>query len=85
MKCIRDSLQGLLKDLPETKFDENKESLSIKLAQKPKGLSEQASAYRSEITNQYYNFNRAKIEVEEIKLITKKDIIDFYNVRRTAQ
>jgi len=73
-----------LKDLPEVEFNQYKESLSVKLTQKPKGLNEQAVAYMLEITDQYYNFNRAKIEVEELKLITKKDIIDFYNVRRTA-
>ncbi|KAL5237826.1 hypothetical protein ACI65C_005236 [Semiaphis heraclei] len=73
------TVEGLLKDLHETEFNQNKESLSVKLAEKPKGLCEQSAAYMLEITDQCYNFNRAKIEVEELKLITKKDIIDFYN------
>lgn len=74
-----------MKDLHETEFNQNKESLSVKLAEKPKGLCEQSAAYMLEITDQCYNFNTAKIEVEELKLITKKDIIDFYNVRHTAR
>lgn len=82
MKCVRHYVQGLLKDLSETEFNRHKESLSIQQASKPKSMKKQAKIYKSEIINQYYNFNRAKIEVEELKSITKKDIVDFYNVRR---
>jgi len=85
LKSVNDSVQGLLKDLSEADFNQNKEFLSVQLTEKPKGLGEQSVAYMLEIANQYYNFNRAKIEVEELKLITKKDIIDFYNVRHTAR
>jgi len=83
LKSVCGSVQELLNDLPEDDFSRSKESLSIKLSEKPKGQSEQAAVFRSEIKNQYYNFNRAKIEVEELRSITKSDIIDFYNVRRT--
>jgi len=82
LKCVCGSVQRLLNDLSEDDFSKNKDSLSIKLAEKPKSQSEQAAVFRSEIKNQYYNFNRAKIEVEELRSITKSDIIDFYNVRR---
>jgi len=83
LKYVCGSIQELLNDLPEDDFSRNKDSLSIKLAENPKGQNEQAAVFRSEIKNQYYNFNRAKIEVEELRSITKSDIIDFYNVRRT--
>eukprot|EP00102_Acyrthosiphon_pisum_P023885 XP_016661095.1 PREDICTED: insulin-degrading enzyme-like [Acyrthosiphon pisum] len=73
------TVEELLNDLSEDDFSRNKDSLSIKLAEKPKGQSEQAAVFRSEIKNQYYNFNRAEIEVEELRSITKSDIIDFYN------
>ncbi|XP_060860075.1 insulin-degrading enzyme-like [Metopolophium dirhodum] len=73
------TVEELLNDLSEDDFSKNKDSLSIKLAEKPKSQSEQAAIFRSEIKNHYYNFNRAKIEVEELRSITKSDIIDFYN------
>jgi len=67
-------------NMPEEEFNKYKDSVAVKMLEKPKGLLHQADVYLLEIDTQDYNFNRAQIEVEALKLITKDDIIKFYNV-----
>ncbi|KAL5238798.1 hypothetical protein ACI65C_006208 [Semiaphis heraclei] len=73
------TIEQLLMQMPEEEFNKYKDALFVKLLYKPKGLMEQAAVYQIEIFTQDYNFNRAQIEAEALKLITKDDIIKFYN------
>lgn len=66
--------------MSEEEFNKYKAALAVKLLEKPKGLMKQAAVYQLEIDTQDYNFNRAKIEAEELKLINKDNIIQFYKV-----
>lgn len=66
--------------MSDEEFDKYKDALAVKLLEKPKGLMKQAAVYQLEIDTQDYNFNRAQIEVEALKKITKNDIVEFYQV-----
>lgn len=66
--------------MSEEEFKKYKDALAVKLLEKPKGLMKQAAVYQLEIDTQDYNFNRAQIEVETLKTITKNDIVNFYQV-----
>lgn len=72
--------QTLLSNMTDEVFAKYKDALATKLLEKPKGLMKQAVAYQTEINTQDYNFNRAQIEVDALKLIVKDDIIKFYKV-----
>ncbi|XP_060867052.1 insulin-degrading enzyme isoform X2 [Metopolophium dirhodum] len=73
------TIEQLLMNMSEEEFNKYKDALAVKLLEKPKGLMKQAAVYQIEIDTQDYNFNRAQIEVEALKLIAKDDIIKFYN------
>lgn len=66
--------------MSEEEFKKYKDALAVKLLEKPKGLMKQAGVYQLEIDTQDYNFNRAQIEVEALKTVTKNNIIHFYEV-----
>lgn len=67
--------------MSDEEFYEYKVALAVKILDKPKGLMQQAYVYQMEIDTQEYNFNRAQIEAETLKMIVKSDIIQFYQVR----
>jgi len=72
-----------LNNLTDEEFLKHKESLATKLLEKPKGMIEQAVVYRSEIIDQCYIFKTGEVEVKVLTSITKEDIIEFYQVRRS--
>lgn len=66
--------------MSEEEFEKYKDALAVKLLEKPKGLMKQAAVYQIEIDTQDYNFNRAQIEADALKSISKNNIVQFYQV-----
>eukprot|EP00794_Sanderia_malayensis_P007262 gene7262-8072_t len=73
------SSKELVENLSDKEFSNNIEALVIKKLEEPKKLSDECHKYWVEITSKQYNFRRPNIEAEDLKKITKKDILDFYD------
>jgi secreted Zn-dependent insulinase-like peptidase len=65
--------------MKEEEFETNKLSLIAKRLEKPKKLSGRAGKYWSEIVSQQYNFNRDEVETDDLRNITKDNIIEFFD------
>lgn len=74
------SFQKFLEGLSEKEFHTHVEALAVKRLEKPKTIMQQASKYWMEIYIRQYNFNRDKVEVEELRKLTKNDLIQFMKV-----
>ncbi|TIB35721.1 hypothetical protein E3P86_02628 [Wallemia ichthyophaga] len=72
------TVKGLLEDMSEEEFEKNKLSLIEEKLEKPKNLSNESSRLWLELSGGYYDFHRRGNEVESIKKLTKKDILDFF-------
>lgn len=63
--------------MSEEEFERHKAALAARRQEKPKQLTHRAVRYWSEITSGQYMFDRDEVEVDELKTITKEDLIDF--------
>lgn len=77
-------MQKRLEDMSDEEFSKHKEALAAQRLEKPKQLRAQTNIYWMEITAQQYHFDRANVEVAYLKTVTKKDVIRFYEVTKTA-
>eukprot|EP01091_Cochliopodium_minus_P010546 TRINITY_DN2818_c1_g1_i2.p1 TRINITY_DN2818_c1_g1~~TRINITY_DN2818_c1_g1_i2.p1 ORF type:complete len:950 (+),score=301.19 TRINITY_DN2818_c1_g1_i2:340-3189(+) len=73
-----ESLETLLSNLEESKFQQYKNSLIISKQEPFKGLNEEKAAYTDEFFFQQYVFDRRFKVAEELKSITKEDVLSFY-------
>lgn len=76
------NFQKNLSDMSDEEFQRHKDALSAQRLEKPKQLSSESYLFWSEITAQQYHFDRANVEVAYLKTVTKKDIVDFFNVNK---
>lgn len=60
-------------------FERHKTALAVRRQEKPKQLSHRAVRYWSEIMTGEYLFDRDEVEVDELKRITKQDLVDFFS------
>lgn len=72
-------MQTALKEMSEEEFERHKAALAARRQEKPKQLTHRAVRYWSEITSGQYLFDRDDIEVDELKTITKQDLLDFFH------
>nr|WBY50760.1 insulin degradation protein [Helicoverpa armigera] len=78
---IESFLQGsldYLKNMSDVEFMKHRAALSAQKLEKPKRMSSRAAQMWNEITAQVYNFDRPRVEVEELNTITKEELIEFY-------
>ncbi|KAM4054774.1 peptidase M16 domain-containing protein [Hirsutella rhossiliensis] len=68
-----------LQTMSESDFEGHKRSLIIKRLEKLKYLDEESSRHWTQICNEYYDFEQAQLDAENIKLLTKSEMIEFYN------
>ncbi len=73
------SMESFIEEMSEEEFEKNKSALEDKRLEKPKKLSSRTAKFWGEIVSRHYNFDRDNIEVEELRQITKKDVLDFYH------
>ncbi|XP_059056588.1 insulin-degrading enzyme [Achroia grisella] len=70
--------QSYLIDMTEEEFLKHRTALAAQKLEKPKRMSSRASQLWGEITAQVYNFDRPRVEVEQLNTITKEELIEFY-------
>ncbi|KAF9812395.1 hypothetical protein SFRURICE_005506 [Spodoptera frugiperda] len=78
---IENFLQGsleYLQNMSDVEFSKHRAALAAQKLEKPKRMSSRASLMWSEITAQVYNFDRPRVEVEQLNTITKEELIQFY-------
>ncbi|CAH1642013.1 unnamed protein product [Spodoptera littoralis] len=78
---IENFLQGsleYLQNMSDVEFSKHRAALAAQKLEKPKRMSSRASLMWSEITAQVYNFDRPRVEVEQLNTVTKEELIQFY-------
>ncbi|KAJ1521592.1 hypothetical protein ONE63_003243 [Megalurothrips usitatus] len=71
-------MHDLICNMSEEEFEKHKEAVAIKRLEKPKKLSALSSIFWREIVSQLYHFDRDNVEVEYMRTLQKKDIIQHY-------
>ncbi|XP_045516771.1 insulin-degrading enzyme isoform X1 [Pieris brassicae] len=74
-----DSAREYLEKMSEEEFLKHRSSLAAERLERPKRLSDKAGRVWGEITSQMYNFERARVEVDELNAVTKRELLDFYS------
>eukprot|EP00088_Acartia_fossae_P015149 TRINITY_DN1823_c0_g1_i7.p1 TRINITY_DN1823_c0_g1~~TRINITY_DN1823_c0_g1_i7.p1 ORF type:complete len:175 (-),score=48.64 TRINITY_DN1823_c0_g1_i7:151-675(-) len=64
--------------MSEEEFKSHQEALAAKRLEKPKKLSSKNGKFWAEILSEHLHFDRDNIEVEELRKLTKDDILNFY-------
>jgi insulysin len=67
-----------LKNMPETEFEGHKRSLITKRLEKLKNLDQESGRLWSHVDNEYLDFELVHHDAANIKLLTKADMIRFY-------
>ncbi|XP_049883205.1 insulin-degrading enzyme [Pectinophora gossypiella] len=78
MEAFLAGVQEYLEKMTEEEFLKHRAALAAQKLEKPKRLASKASQLWNEITAQVYNFDRAKVEVEQLNTITKEELMQFY-------
>ena len=72
------SMGETLDQMEASDFMTHVTALATKILEKPKQLCHKNDVFWHEITSQQYNFDRASVEVEMLRTLTKLDILQFY-------
>lgn len=78
---IESFVRGFLEQLEgmsDEEFLKHRTALAAEKLEKPKRMSTRSSQIWAEITAQMYNFDRARVEVEQLNTITKDELIQFF-------
>ncbi|KAI3573336.1 Metalloenzyme, LuxS/M16 peptidase-like protein [Fusarium oxysporum f. sp. albedinis] len=70
-----------LEKMSETKFEGHKRSLIVRCLEKLRNLDQESTRHWNQITNEYYDFELAQRDAAQIKLLTKPEVIEFFNQR----
>ena len=65
--------------MTDEEFNRHKKALSDQKLEKPKKLSARHDKIWNEIASNRYNFNRVDIEVGDLEVITRDDVLRFYD------
>ncbi|XP_072026752.1 insulin-degrading enzyme-like [Amphiura filiformis] len=72
------SMETHIEEMEEEAYQKHVTALALRRLEKPKKLTSEASKHWVEITSKQYNFDRANIEVAELKKFSKADVLAFY-------
>lgn len=67
-----------LDTMSDEEFESHKESLINKRLEKVKNLEQENNRFWHHITSEEYDFRQKELEVEQLRSITKSDMIDFF-------
>ena len=67
-----------MQSLSDQEFEKYRKALISKREEPPKNLGEESHRYWSEISNKSYHFKRLDKEIETLKALQVKDVIDLY-------
>ncbi|CAH8446211.1 unnamed protein product [Dicrocoelium dendriticum] len=73
------SVRDLLLFMSPEEYDMHVDSLTSRLLEKPKSMSEKNSRLWSEIACHHYNFQRQSLEASTLQKIPLKELLDFYD------
>lgn len=73
-----DVFEETLTSMTDEQFEEYVEGLAMKKLEKPKRLGIESSKFWNEILTKQYHFKRGEREVEELRRLTKHDMVQFY-------
>ncbi|KAI9770841.1 MAG: Insulinase (Peptidase M16) [Geoglossum umbratile] len=79
---IEEFLRGfndVLKAMSEEEFEGHKRSLVNKQLEKHKNLGEESQWLWGQIDSEYYDFDQVELDVAQVKLLTKSNLLDFYS------
>jgi len=79
IEIFLESMRTTIAEMPEETFESVRDALIAKLLEKPKKLTSRVNQYWTEITSQQYNFERDIVESEELKGVSKQQILEFYD------
>ncbi|KAI4348123.1 hypothetical protein L6164_008882 [Bauhinia variegata] len=74
------SLEELLDGLDDASFEHYRNGLLAKLLEKDPSLTYESNRFWTQIVDKRYTFDLSKMEAEELKHISKNDVINFYRV-----
>ncbi|CAJ0633735.1 13753_t:CDS:10 [Entrophospora sp. SA101] len=72
------ALQKIIEEMSDEAYEKHIQSIITIKTEKPKNLYQEAYRYWNHITNGYYEFNKTETDVEELRKITKSEILDFF-------
>ncbi|KAK3333198.1 Metalloenzyme, LuxS/M16 peptidase-like protein [Cercophora scortea] len=79
IEAFLESMTKILETMSDTDFENNKRSLIVKRLEKPKHLDQETGRHWSQIHSEYYDFEAANKDVDQIKPLTKADMLEFFN------
>ncbi|RMJ03581.1 hypothetical protein CDV36_014893 [Fusarium kuroshium] len=68
-----------LEKMSDAEFEGHKRSLVIRRLEKPRNLDEESSRHWSQITSEYYDFECAQRDAEQVKKLTKSEMVEFFD------
>ncbi|RIA87179.1 Metalloenzyme, LuxS/M16 peptidase-like protein [Glomus cerebriforme] len=71
-------LQTIIENMSEQEYQKQIQSLIVKKLEKPKNLTQESFRYWGDIISGYYDFEQVDTDVEELRKITKQDLLKFY-------
>ncbi|RSL60589.1 hypothetical protein CEP51_013736 [Fusarium floridanum] len=68
-----------LEKMSDAEFEGHKRSLVIRRLEKLRNLDQESSRHWSQITSEYYDFELAQRDAEQVKKLTKSEMVEFFN------
>jgi insulysin len=74
--------ESVAASMSDDEFKQHVDALVLNKLEEPKKMSKQVDIYWSEIVAHQYHFEREQVEVDELKKLTKSDLVQFMQVMR---
>ena len=65
--------------MPDDEFESVREALIAKKLEKPKRLDARVDRYWAQVTAQRYCFHKPELECDELKKVTKEEVLQFHD------
>uniref|UniRef100_A0A1I7YH81 Peptidase_M16_C domain-containing protein n=1 Tax=Steinernema glaseri TaxID=37863 RepID=A0A1I7YH81_9BILA len=85
IESFLDNFKNTLCEMTDETYDKHVDALAVSRLEKPKFLIHAACKVLLEIMSQEYSFNRDVVEVEELRKITKEELLEFYDEKISAK
>ncbi|KAJ3108951.1 Insulinase (Peptidase M16) [Phlyctochytrium planicorne] len=73
------TLRTMIADMPDEEYGKHVKALVSRLTEKDKNLNEEANRWWAHISSRYYDFNQNVRDAENVKTISKSDILAFFD------
>lgn len=72
------TLKATIEEMTDEAFERHRQTQIEKREEKPKNLGEESRRYWGRISDKYYAFGQREREIEELRKVTKTEILDFF-------